>query len=190
MKSQGLTYLREPALVAPIYPLLCASSAVTDVWPQLETDFSLGMTSETDLNLDYDVSTSSVTLVPKSEWYARQSSFDMWLSDTLGIISRELDGTENAGLKNASEALAYYFAAVDFQRRPQLMVDDYGTPSFATVTRRGFYFHLTVDTPERLSFYAVDATVENYAEGVYFNYKDFPKQLEGLLSRAAKAEIT
>jgi hypothetical protein len=129
-------------------------------------------------------------LVPKSEWHARQSSFDMWLSDTLGIISRELHGAENEGLKNASEALAYYFAAVDFQRRPQLLVDDYGTPSFATVTRRGFYFHLTVDTPERLSFYAVDAKVENYAEGVCFDYKDFPKQLKGLLLPPTKSGVT
>jgi hypothetical protein len=141
------------------------------------------------LSLDYDVLTKSITKIADIGWHARQSSFDLWLSDTLGIISRELDGAENGGLKDASEALAYYFAAVDFQRRPQLMVDDDGTPSFETVTR-GFYFHLTVDTPERLSFYAVDAKVENYAEGVCFNYKDFPKQLEGLLLQATEAEAT
>jgi hypothetical protein len=141
------------------------------------------------LILDYDASAKSVTVVSNIEWHARQSSFDMWLSDTLGIISRELDGAENVGLKDASEALAYYFAAVDFQRRPQLIVDEDGTPSFATVTR-GFYFHLTVDTPKRLSFYAVDAKVEKCAEGVCFDGKDFPKQLEGLLSQVAKAEIT
>jgi hypothetical protein len=141
------------------------------------------------LILDYDASAKSVTVVSNIEWHASQSSFDMWLSDTLGIISRELDGAENVGLKDASEALAYYFAAVDFQRRPQLIVDEDGTPSFATVTR-GFYFHLTVDTPKRLSFYAVDAKVEKCAEDVCFDGKDFPKQLEGLLSQVAKAEIT
>jgi hypothetical protein len=169
-----------------------APSWATDVWPlpNLDTNVARGVASETDLSLDYDASAKSITVVSNIEWYARRSSFDMWLSDTLGIISRELDGAENEGLKNASEALAYYFAAVDFQRRPQLMVDDYGTPSFATVTRRGFYFHLTVDTPERLSFYAVDAEVENYAEGVCFDYKDFPKQLKGLLLPPTKAGVT
>jgi hypothetical protein len=181
LKSQGLTYLPSVTLVDRIYPLPGSAIAATDVWTQFisETNISLGVTSETDLN--YDDPTNSVTLVSKSEWHARRSSFDLWLSDTLGVISRELDGTANEGLKGASEALAYYFAAVDFQRRPQLMVDDDGTPSFATVTRN-FYFHLTVDTTERLSFYAVDAKVESYAEGMYFDYKDFPKQLEGLLS--------
>jgi hypothetical protein len=124
LKSQDLTYLPADTLVDLVYPLPGGGRAATDVWPLfiLETNVPHGVTFETDLNLDYDVSAASVTLVSKMEWHARESSFDLWLSDTLGIISRELEGAENEGLKCASEALAYYFAAVDFQRRPQLMV--------------------------------------------------------------------
>jgi hypothetical protein len=190
LKFQGLTVLRDTTLIDRIYPLPRGASGAWPILPNLETNVTLRVASETDVVLDYDASAKSVTVISDIEWHARRSSFDMWLSDTLGIISRELDGAENDGLKNASEALAYYFAAVDFQRRPQLMVDDCGTPSFATVTRRGFYFHLTVDTPERLSFYAVDANIENYAEGVCFDHKDFPKQLKGLLLPSTTAGVT
>jgi hypothetical protein len=120
------------------------------------------------------------TILDAVDWFPQASSFDPWLQTTLDVLSRDLKDPAQLELKVSSEALAYYFAGVDFCRRPQLMVTEEGLPSFATVTS-SFYFSLTVEDPNSLTLYAVDGHDERYFERLPFDRKTLPRPIESVL---------
>jgi hypothetical protein len=111
-----------------------------------------------------------------------------WLADTMEIIEAQRQfrkGVAGSDVGRVSrvfvtaEMLASLLASVPSNRRPQMNVDEEGIPSFATVTQ-DFYLHLTVDAPERLTWYAVAKENEYFQENVAFEGQALPQDLKQL----------
>jgi hypothetical protein len=116
---------------------------------------------------------------------------DPWITETLGFIERSTayrDGwcgpntlaPSSASLKTA-ENLTAFFAGWPAVRRPSLAIDMQGRPSFAS-KRADFYLHLTVDGPDRISWYAVAGANEFFEDDVSFDGTEMPSALARLES--------
>jgi hypothetical protein len=113
-----------------------------------------------------------------------------WLVDTIEIIEthRRVLSSLNANARDTqiktlatAEMLASFLADVTPRRRPQLSIDDEGRPSFASALQ-DFYFHLTVDAPGLLTWFARVRGVEHFDEGVAFGGRSFPPQLKQIFA--------
>jgi hypothetical protein len=111
-----------------------------------------------------------------------------WLVDTITIIDagrKSFAGREQERavrpLLDSAEMLASFITEFSARRRPQLNIEPSGRPTFATATDE-FYIHLTVDAPNRLTWYAVVGGTENFYEGVAFDGRKLPPALVELFS--------
>jgi hypothetical protein len=115
---------------------------------------------------------------------------DPWLLATLDSIAdhRDLhpgwDGMDAVAPSreclDAAEALAGLFSGKPMTDRPQFAVDAEGKPSFATYSDR-LYLHLTIDGPDRISWYAVADGDELFEDDVLFDGVELPAALERIL---------
>lgn len=108
-----------------------------------------------------------------------------WLLDTMNVIeaSRRVEAANSprAKMLDTAEMLASFLVDLEPRRRPQLNIDVDGQPSFATVLD-DFYIHLTVDEPNRLTWYATAGGAEHFDEGVAFDGRKLPASLKQLFS--------
>jgi hypothetical protein len=111
-----------------------------------------------------------------------------WLIDTMTVVDtgrRRLAGAENEGpgrlLLDSAEMLASFITDISPRRRPVLNIEPGGRPTFATATD-DFYIHLTVDAPNRLTWYAFVGGAEHFDEGVAFDGRKLPPELARLFS--------
>ena len=174
--------------IAPdlLWPVAALSRPVMDFGPvndllfkqQVETR-RIPTTSQAKEIIAVDVPRPGLTTVACHEdTPALTSVSDAWLDETLAIIHRDL--VTKPELKESTQALAVYMVSAPFERRPQILVDDDGTPAFATSTD-SFYINLTVDSPAHLTWFAVENGVEAFAEEVPFDGAHLPEALEKLL---------
>jgi hypothetical protein len=77
---------------------------------------------------------------------------------------------------DAAEYLTAFFASWPVARRPQLGIDAEGRPTFAAKVR-DFYLHLTIDEPQKLTWYAVVEGNELFQEDVAFDGTQMPPDL-------------
>jgi hypothetical protein len=118
----------------------------------------------------------------------RLANMNPWLIDTMSIIDAHrknlLSGSRTVGSRPAldsAEMLASFISDISPRRRPQLNIESDGRPTFATATD-DFYIHLTVDAPNRLTWYAVVRGAEHFHEGVAFDGRKLPQGLAQLFS--------
>jgi hypothetical protein len=111
-----------------------------------------------------------------------------WLVDAMTIIDvhrKGVAGDQRAGairpLLESAEMLASFIAEIGSRRRPQLNIEPDGRPTFATATDE-FYIHLTVDEPNRLTWYAVVGGTEYFDERVAFDGRRLPSGLAQLFA--------
>jgi hypothetical protein len=113
-----------------------------------------------------------------------------WLVDTMKVIDthRKVLSQLNAKSRDSrrrmletAEMLAFFLADISPRRRPQIHIDDEGHPGFASALA-DFYFHLTVDAPGLVTWYAKVNGVEHFHEGVAFEGRSFPPQLKQLFA--------
>jgi hypothetical protein len=113
-----------------------------------------------------------------------------WLVDTIQIIDTRkkalstIDTGSNAEQRkmlDTAEMLASFLADIAARRRPQINIDEEGRSSFASVLD-DFYFHLTVDAPGKLTWFARVNGVEYFDEGVAFEGRSFPPQLRQIFA--------
>ena len=114
------------------------------------------------------------------------SGMSPWLVGTIEIIEahrRALSVTDKTkvALLNAAEMLASYISDVNTRRRPQFNVEPEGRPTFATAAD-DFYIHLTIDAPDKLTWYATVGGDEYFDEGVAFDGRKIPPALQQLFS--------
>jgi hypothetical protein len=116
------------------------------------------------------------------------SGMNPWLVDTIEIIDahrQAVAGTAQEGgirpLLDTAELLAPFITDLPRRRRPQLNIESDGRPTFATATDE-FYIHLTVDEPNRLTWYAVVGGAEHFNEAVAFDGRKFPPELTQLFA--------
>lgn len=117
-------------------------------------------------------------------------AIDPWLLATLDSIANHRDlrpgwdgmdaAAPNRECLDAAEALAGLFSGKPMTDRPQFAVDSEGRPSFATYSDR-LYLHLTIDAPDRISWYAVADGDELFEDDVVFNGVEIPAALERIL---------
>jgi hypothetical protein len=77
--------------------------------------------------------------------------------------------------------LTPFLSEIDARRRPQLNFDEDGRASFATATD-DFYINLTVDSANRLTWYAVVRGAEYFAESVAFDGRKVPAELRTIFA--------
>jgi hypothetical protein len=111
-----------------------------------------------------------------------------WLVDTMTIIDagrKSFAGGQQEKavlpLLTSAEMLASFITEIGAGRRPQLNIEPSGRPTFATATD-DFYIHLTVDAPNRLTWYAVAGGAEHFDEGVAFDGRRLPPALAHLFT--------
>jgi hypothetical protein len=116
------------------------------------------------------------------------AGMNQWLVDTMGIIDTHRKGLAGQqhergvrSLLDSAEMLASFITDIGPRRRPQLNIEPSGRPAFATATD-DFYIHLTVDEPNRLTWYAVVRGTEHFDEGVAFDGRKLPPGLAQLFS--------
>ncbi|QEE40707.1 MULTISPECIES: hypothetical protein [unclassified Methylobacterium] len=111
--------------------------------------------------------------------------FDPWFSRTMGILAsardpNAVDAKQRAEIVGTAEMLAAFLAEVDPSVRPQPMVDDDGNASYGT-SIDGFYLNLTIDSPGKITWYAVVSDKEYFGEGAAFTGRSLPKPLREVL---------
>ena len=111
-----------------------------------------------------------------------------WLVDTMTIIDtgrKNFAGSQQGHairpLLDLAEMLASFITEIVPRRRPQINIEPSGRPTFATATD-DFYIHLTVDAPNRLTWYAVVGGTEHFDEGVAFDGRRLPPGLAYLFT--------
>jgi hypothetical protein len=111
-----------------------------------------------------------------------------WLIDAMTIIDahrKSIVGSQSERtvrlLLDSAEMLASFIAEVTPRRRPQVNIEPSGRPTFGTATE-DFYINLTVDEPNRLTWYAVVGETEHFNEGVAFDGRKLPAGLAHLFS--------
>ncbi len=107
------------------------------------------------------------------------ATFNPWLINALRIISREL--ASDAAMRQSAETLASDLAAIPFEIRPQLHIDEAGVVGFATV-RDGLYLAVNLDSPQSLTWYSVEHGTETYSESNTFDGTLIPSEIAGLIS--------
>jgi hypothetical protein len=114
------------------------------------------------------------------------SGMNPWLIDTIEIIDAQrqalnsvADKEQKLSLLDTAEMLASYICDIAPRRRPQLNIEPEGRPSFATALD-DFYIHLTVDEPNKLTWYATVRGAEYFDEGVAFDGRKLPEGLKQL----------
>jgi hypothetical protein len=117
-------------------------------------------------------------------------AYDPWLVETWELINAhrgltaDWDGmgavAPNRECLDAAEAFATLVSAKPMTVRPQFAVDSRGRPSFAAYGEH-LYLHLTVDAPDRISWYAVIDGEETFEDEVVFNGVELPAALNQLL---------
>ncbi|WP_146073991.1 hypothetical protein [Methylobacterium sp. 190mf] len=110
--------------------------------------------------------------------------FDPWFSRTMGILAdarvpSELDAAQHQELIGTAEMLAAFLVEIDPAVRPQLMVDEDGNASYGT-SIDGFYLNLTIDSPGKITWYAVVNDKEHFGEGASFSGRRLPEPLRDL----------
>jgi hypothetical protein len=118
----------------------------------------------------------------------RLSGMNPWLIGTMEIIDAHRKALHQGAadkprlaLLNTAEMLASYISDIGPRRRPQLNIEPEGRPTFATAVD-DFYIHLTVDTPDKLTWYATVGGDEHFDEGVAFDGRKMPPGLQQLFS--------
>jgi hypothetical protein len=111
-----------------------------------------------------------------------------WLVDAIATIDahrKSVLGNQaqasGLSLLDSAEMLAPFMTEVSSRRRPRLNIEPDGRPTFATATD-DFYIHLTVDEPNRLTWFAVVAGTEYFDEGVVFDGRRLPPALSQLFT--------
>jgi hypothetical protein len=123
---------------------------------------------------------SKTDLTPSTFEEAASVGFDPWLYSTAAVISAHRGAVDQKVL-DAAEALTAFLATVRQERRPQLIIDAEDRPSFAT-SAPGFYLHLTIDSPNALTWYAVVGSREYYEDGMAFDGRSLPKPLRAVFA--------
>ena len=119
---------------------------------------------------------------PESENKSTEVTMSPWLADTMEIISIQRSRPEAQSLLlEDAENVAALVAGASPGRRPQLNILEDGRPSFAT-SLRGFYIHMTIDRPGRLTWFATANDQEYFGEDVPFDGRRLPKEVRELLS--------
>jgi hypothetical protein len=113
-------------------------------------------------------------------------AYDPWLLATWELIAahrgllRGWDGMDalapSRECLDTAEALANLIAARPMRVRPQFAVDSEGRPSFAAYGEH-LYLHLTIDSPNRLSWYAVVKGEDFFEDDVVFKGVEIPAAL-------------
>lgn len=116
--------------------------------------------------------------------------FGDWFSKTVAAISSYVglkdgwDGNDAIAPSKAAlgtaEMLAVFLSQAPEERRPVFAVDALGRPSFAS-NSDGFYLHLTVDEPGKLTWFAEVDGVEYFKDDVPFDGRRLPETLQAIL---------
>jgi hypothetical protein len=111
-----------------------------------------------------------------------------WLVATLSSISdfrgaeHGWDGIDAAApghpVLDTAEMLTAHFNGAPI--RPTFSVDALGRPTFSS-TAENFYLHLTIDAPERLTWYAEVDGEEFFQDNVQFGGRKLPPDLANIL---------
>jgi hypothetical protein len=121
-----------------------------------------------------------VLLAPRDPWLV--ATWDL-IADHRDLVSG-WDGINALAPEperlDAAEALAILISAKPMRARPQFSVDSDGRPSFALYDDR-LYLHLTIDSADRLSWYAVFGGTESFEDDIVFDGTQLPPQLDQLL---------
>jgi hypothetical protein len=114
-----------------------------------------------------------------------------WLADTMATIGEQRDyiASHRHGdvracseeILNTAQLAAALLSSMPPARRPQLSFDNKDSASFATATRE-YYMHLTVDEPNRLTWFAEVGGNEYFTENCPFDGRRLPEELRRLLS--------
>ena len=83
-------------------------------------------------------------------------------------------------VENTAEMLAVFLSQADAGRRTVFAVDDLGRPTFSA-NKGGFYLHLTVDGPGKLTWFAEVDGVEHFHDNVLFDGRHLPQSLRAIL---------
>ena len=107
---------------------------------------------------------------------------DLWLDTTLSLIDDWNSCSAPAeSFRSTAENLTALLASWPSDRRPTIAIDVDGRPSFAK-KHDGFYLHLTVDGPNKLSWYAEVGKEELFGEDVPFDGTSLPQDLASVAS--------
>jgi hypothetical protein len=105
---------------------------------------------------------------------------DPWLDATLALISDWARHTErDPAVRQSAENLTALLAGWSAVRRPSLAFDIDARPSFASKSP-GYYLHLTLEEPNKLSWYAEVGDKEFFEDGVPFDGTSLPANLASL----------
>lgn len=116
---------------------------------------------------------------------ADHAFFDPWFSRTMGTLAAAKDSVSanarpQSEIIGTAEMLAAFLVEVDPSVRPQLMMDDEGGASYGT-SIDGFYLNLTIDSPGKITWYALVNDKEHFEEGASFSGRNLPAALREVL---------
>jgi hypothetical protein len=173
------------ALLDQIFPVAAIRRSVTD-FTAIPSLIDIAEQTTTDLSARTAVvDEKSQTVASQDERQFVSKGSQGWLSATLATIAREFSDQADSLTRDrraTTEAVAFYLADMPFEYRPQLYVDEHGVPGFATASD-AFYLHLTVDSPESLTWYSVQNDEETFVEAIRFDGKNLPRPLADLVGR-------
>jgi hypothetical protein len=114
-----------------------------------------------------------------------------WIVSTLGLISEQNASIEKRasgselkklkGIVDSAQMAMILMSSAPSSRRPQLNFTDDDTASFGTAVK-GFYLHISIEMPGRLTWFADVGGEEHFAEKVAFDGRSLPKELRRILS--------
>jgi hypothetical protein len=179
-------YALSNLLRAPVAEFRAATDLVKDPWGELIQVLSTAKTRpaaqpSTARTHSAEKAASDTVAEPQL------SGMSPWLIGTMEIIDahrRGVHGSSNKqklALLDTAEMLASHISDISPRRRPQLNIEPEGRPTFATAVD-DFYIHLTVDAPDRLTWYATVGGDEHFDEGVAFDGRKIPPGLQQLFS--------
>jgi hypothetical protein len=143
---------------------------------------------------DSAVNVTTATVKHAHPVYLREpvarSELDPWFHKTIAAISSYRgvkdgwDGHDAVAPSKRSldtaEMLAVFLSQAREDWRPVFSVDALGRPSFSS-NSNGFYLHLTVDEPGKLTWFAELDGVEHFQDDVPFNGRRLPESLQAIL---------
>jgi hypothetical protein len=103
---------------------------------------------------------------------------DAWTINAMAAIeaAKRTATAGDCALIDTAETLIPHFAILPASLRPQLVFNDEGQPVFAA-SRSGYYLDISIDSADKITWYAVVDEREFFAEGVLYTGRQLPTNL-------------